>query len=66
MTPNEKELLGYFKDVRKANAVKMSNKMDLSPDYTDKICRSLVLQGYLKKVSAAKKYPIYEILRTKE
>ncbi len=63
MTPNEKELLGYFKELRKANAVTMSKKIDLSADYTEKICRSLVHQEHLKKVSVAKKYPVYEIIR---
>ena len=63
MTPNEKELLSYFKEVRKANAVTMSKKMDLSADYVEKICRSLARQEYLKKVAAAKKYPVYEITK---
>ena len=63
MTPNEKELLGYFKEVGKANAVTMSKKMGLSPDYTEKMCQSLVLQEYLKKVSTAKKHPVYEIIK---
>ena len=63
MTPNEKELLGYFKEVGKANAVTMSKKMGLSPDYTEKMCQSLVLQKHLKKVSTAKKHPVYEIIK---
>ena len=63
MTPNEKELLGYFKEVGKANAVTMSKKMDFSSDYTEKICRSLARQEHLRKVSTAKKYPVYEFIK---
>jgi len=63
MTPNEKELLSYFKEERKANAITMTKKMDLSADYVEKICQSLVQQGHLKKVSPGRKYPVYEITR---
>lgn len=63
MTPNEKELFSYFKDMGKANAVTMTKKMDLSADYVEKICQSLVWQGYLKKVDPARKYPVYEITK---
>ena len=58
MTPNEKELLGYFKDLGEANAVTMSKKMALSIDYTQTICERLEEKRYLEKVSEAR-YPVY-------
>jgi len=58
MTPNEKELLGYFKDVGETNAVTMSKEMALSIDYTQAICKRLEEKGYLEKVSDAR-CPVY-------
>ena len=63
MTPNEKELLSYFKDLGKANAVTMTKKMDLTAEYVENICQSLVRQGYLDKVTSARKYPVYGIAK---
>ncbi len=37
-SPNEKELLGYFKEIDGANAVTMSSKIALSIDYTESLC----------------------------
>lgn len=57
-SPNEKELLGYFKDVNGANAVTMSKKMALSIDYTQILCTKLAAKGFLEKVSK-EQYPVF-------
>ena len=63
MTPNEKELLGYFKkDLAKVNAVVLSKKMGLSVDYTQAICKRLEEKRCLRKVSSAR-HPQYSLLK---
>ena len=64
MTPNEKELLELFKEVAKASAITMSREMDLSVDYTQKICNRLVEKGLLKIVTSGR-WPVYKIKEKK-
>ena len=64
-SPNEKELLGYFKEVDGANAVTMSKKMALSIDYTQTLCTKLAAKGFLAKVSK-EMYPVFCIPENKE
>lgn len=63
-SPNEKELLGYFKEIDGANAVKMSSKMALSIDYTQSLCTKLAAKGFLAKVSQTR-FPVYCIPENK-
>lgn len=60
MTPNEKELLEKFKRVDRASAVTVSKEMDLSIDYTQSLCKSLVAQGFLEVVTPGK-WSVYKI-----
>lgn len=65
MSPNEKELLQYFKQVDGTNAVTMSKKMTLSIDYTQTLCDNLAAKGFLVKIAKAK-YPVFCIPENKE
>ena len=60
MTPNEKELLGLFKGGAKTSAVTLSKEINLSIDYTQKICNRLVEKGLLKIVTSGR-WPVYKI-----
>jgi len=68
MTPNEKELLGYFKETGEANVLTMVRKMDFTVDSTDyvrKLCNSLTKQGYLEKISGGR-HPDYRLRKEKK
>ena len=58
LTPNERELLAFFKDVNEANAVIMCKKMFLSLHYTQTLCNRLVASGVLSVVSSGR-WPVY-------
>lgn len=60
MTPNEKELLGKFKEVDEASAVIMCKDMALSLDYTQTLCKRLVEQGHLTVVTPGR-WPVYKL-----
>ena len=51
LSPNEKELLGYFKEVDESNAVTLSKKMSLSLHYTQTLCDRLSAAGVLSVVT---------------
>ncbi len=68
MTPNEKELLEKFQEVPKASAVTMSkmmnpstnSAMNLTVDYVQRLCQSLVAQGHLQVLEGGR-WPVFAV-----
>ena len=69
MTPNEKELLKEFHQVSEASAITMSkmmnpstnSAMDITVDYTQRLCQSLVAQGRLEIVEGGR-WPVFKAI----
>ena len=72
MTPNEKELLKQFHQVSEASAITMSkmmnpstnSAMNLSVDYVQRLCQSLVAQGHLLTVEGGR-WPVFRMIKEK-
>ncbi|ODS33508.1 MAG: hypothetical protein SCARUB_01332 [Candidatus Scalindua rubra] len=72
MSPNEKELLKKFQEVPEASAITMSkmmnpstnSAMNLSIDYLQRLCQSLVAQGHLEIVEGGR-WPVFKALKEK-
>ena len=70
MTPNEKELLKEFQQAPKASAIAMSkmlnpstnSAMNLSIDYIQGLCLSLVAQGHLEIVEGGR-WPVFKAVK---
>ncbi|MDA2929113.1 hypothetical protein MYX84_04045 [Acidobacteria bacterium AH-259-O06] len=60
LTPNEKEMLAVFKEVKKTNAWAMGKKLLYSTEYAEDLLKGLCAKGYLGK-QAGGKYPIYSL-----
>ncbi len=70
MTPNEKALLSKFQEVPESSAITMikamnpstDSAMDLSVDYVQRLCQSLVAQGHLEIVEGGR-WPVFAVAK---
>ena len=60
LTPNEKEMLAMFTDIKSANAWVMGNKLAYSTEYAEDLLKRLSARGYLGKETGGR-YPTYSV-----
>jgi len=49
MTKREKEIFNTVKELSRARPKSISEKMGISPDYAEQLCRDMVWMGYFLK-----------------
>ena len=60
LTPNEKEMLTMFEDMKSTNAWPMGKKLAYSTEYAEDLLKRLSAKGYLGKETGGR-YPTYSV-----
>ena len=66
VTGSERMVLRMVKVLKKATKNQIADKMGVSPDYAEYLCKQMVIGGYLSQAGEASVSRIYQLTRAGE